>query len=288
MNAPAAVLVGVRDRAPALERAGAGRVELANVCGRTAVVRRFAGSPLKLLTPRSAGGCAHVVASTYGGGLLAGDQISLTVRAGDGTRCVLGTQASTKVYRSDGRTSAQSLDAEVSGRAVLAVVPDPVTCFAGARYRQRQRFRLAARASLLLVDWFTSGRVARGERWAFERYEARTWVDLDGRPVTRDALVLDASDGPVDAPHRAGRFDCLASVFVLGPAFDHAAAEVLQRVAGTPVQRRADLVAIASPVDGGALLRAAGGSAEPVGRLLTELLAPAWDALGDEPWSRKW
>src|SRR5689334_15073270 len=82
--------------------AGNGTVEFARVGESTAVVRRLARSPLKLLTPRGPGRAAHVVTSTYGGGLLPGDDIRIDVVAGVGSRAILGTQASTKVYRSEG------------------------------------------------------------------------------------------------------------------------------------------------------------------------------------------
>ena len=285
-----AALRRVRADAPRpIAQAGVGEIVLARVAGRTALVRRFASSPLKLLTPRASIGAAHVVASTYGGGLLPGDCVDLCVTVGEGARCVLGTQASTKVYRShDGRTSHQSVDADVGAGAVLAVAPDPVTCFAGARFEQRQHYRLGSTASLLLIDWFTSGRVARGERWAMGSYVSETRIDVDGRCVARDALRLDPSDGPVGAVHRTGRFDCFATVFLVGPAFDVAAAALVERVGRTAVRRRAALVAAVSPLASGAVLRVAGCAAEAVGRFLGDALGPAWERLGDDPWARKW
>ena len=266
---------------------GTGEVELALVANRTAIVRRMAHSPLKLLTPRGAGDCAHVVTSTYGGGLLAGDAISLRVRAGHGTRCVLGTQASTKVYGGGDDTSRQSLEADVGGGATLAVAPDPVTCFAGSRYEQCQAFRLAATASLLLIDWLTSGRAARGERWAFGRYRTDTRIDIDGSCAARDATLLEA-DGATTVAERMGRFDCIASAFLLGPVFRSAASTLMETIGKTTVSRRAALVASASPLRDGAILRVAGGAAEQVGRFISRCLAPAWAALGEDPWSRKW
>jgi urease accessory protein len=268
---------------------GAGHIELAQVSGATAVIRRLASSPLKLLTPRGHNGTAHVVTSTYGGGLLAGDNIALRLAAGPNTRCLLGTQASTKVYRStDGRPGRQSIDAIVAAGAVLVVAPDPVTCFAGARYAQRQHFRLDGGASLLLIDWITSGRVARGERWAFDHYRSDTRVDVGGSCVARDALLLDPRHGPIDAPHRMGRFECLANVYLLGPAFAEAASGFLARVGRMPVQKRAPLIVTASPLKDGAVVRVAGGAAETVGRFLGQQLAPAWAPLGQDPWLNKW
>ena len=276
----------------ASDDAGAGEVEFARVGSTTAVVRRLARSPLKLLTPHGPGAAAHVVTSTYGGGLLPGDDIRLGVVASEGTRAVLGTQASTKVYRSEhGAAARQSLRATVARDAVLAVLPDPVTCFAGARYEQRQRFDLDSGASLLLVDWITAGRVACGERWAMRRYVADTRVNVHGSCVARDALRLDPDDGPIDAPHRAGRFDCLATVMLVGEAFSPAAADVLRRVNAVPLRRRVGLLASGGGLPSGypgVVVRAAGGTAEAVGRFLRELLAAAWEMLGEDPWARRW
>jgi urease accessory protein len=163
-----------------------------------------------------------------------------------------------------------------------------VTCFAGARYEQRQTFGLSAGGSLLLVDWLTSGRVARGERWAFARYRTDTRIRIDGRLIAHDALLLDPRDGPIDAPHRMGRFDCLAVAFVIGPALSPAAAEAIDRVGGMRLSRRAGLFAVASPVGDGAIIRVVGGGAEPVGQVLRSLLAWAFEVAGGDPWTRKW
>ena len=171
------------------------------------------------------------------------------------------------------------------------IVPDPVTCFAGARYEQCQRFELERGASLLLMDWLTAGRAACGERWAMRRYQADTRVSVAGRCVAHDALRLDPDDGPIDAPHRAGRFDCFATVLLVGPAFEAAGADVARRVNAVPLRRRAGLLVSAGPLPSGfpgAVLRIAGGGAEAVGRFASELLAAAWEALGKDPRAGRW
>ena len=54
-------------------------------------------------------------------------------------------------------------------------LPDPVICFASSTYRQTQRFDLAESASLVLLDWMSSGRRESGEH----RREPR--IRRDGR-----------------------------------------------------------------------------------------------------------
>src|SRR5262245_15454621 len=140
-------------------------------CGpHTVLTRSFARNPLKLFATHAAPRACWVYSSSLGGGLVGGDTIRLRVDVDADARALLATQASTKVYRSLRRTS-HELTASVASGALLTVLPDPVVCFAGADFVQTQEYELSRSASLVMVDWFTSGRHASGERWAFKRYE---------------------------------------------------------------------------------------------------------------------
>jgi urease accessory protein len=255
------------------------------VGGRTAVVRRRAETPLTILTPRHAGTAGWACASSHGGGLLSGDSVAASIDVRAGARAAFVTQASTKIH--PGRRGArQSLDAAVAAGALLVVAPDPVVCYAGARYAQRQEFDLAPTASLVVVDWLTSGRAARGERWRFESYESRLAVRRGGAELLRDATLLDGESGPL--AERLGRFDVVALALAVGPLLGAGAGRLLEETARRPTARRAPLVVSAAPVGAdGALLRLAAESFEDAARELRRALAFAWDALGDDPWSSR-
>ena len=160
--------------------------------------------------------------------------------------------------------------------------------FAGSSYRQRQEFHLAKDAALALVDWFTSGRVARGERWAFEHFQSRNDVFLDGRRIFVDSLVLNSNDGPLESPHRTGRFNCFAMMLLIGEPLRKMAAELMAEISSRPVERNSTLLCSASPVQDGAVLRVAGEDAESVSHELKHHLKSLAELLGDDPWSRKW
>lgn len=279
------------DRRPQTpSRAGHGAVELRCVGGRTVVTRVWACSPLKLLNPRASGSGAWIFSSTLGGGLVAGDDIALDMSVGPGCSCLLGTQSVTKVYRSaDGRDSGQMLNVALGNDAICVVAPHPVTCFAHSRFVQRQRIEMRSSSSLVLIDWLTSGRHAAGERWAFDRYDSRTDVLIDGRHVFRDAMLLSNDSGPIDAPHRTGGFDCFAYAVVLGDAFGSGAQASLQRIQQEPIATdpNAPLIFAGSPLrDGGAVFRAAGAGSEIVGRWLLEQLSFVGQTPGCRSWSR--
>src|SRR6516225_8583049 len=79
--------------------AGAGHLQIELSAGQSAATSVRANSPLKILVPKPRGPSVWACLSSFGGGLVPGDEISMALTLGDQTRCCLSTQASTKVYR---------------------------------------------------------------------------------------------------------------------------------------------------------------------------------------------
>src|SRR4029078_9252933 len=84
-----------------IERAppGTGILDIAWVERRSVVRRAYDTSPLRWLTPRNHGPAAWVYTSSYGGGLVGGDHLCLTISIGAGASAFVSSQASTKGYR---------------------------------------------------------------------------------------------------------------------------------------------------------------------------------------------
>jgi urease accessory protein len=269
--------------------AGLATLEVSLVAGKSAVTSAFAASPMKLLAPVARGPSVWACTSSFGGGLVAGDQTRLEMRLGKNARCFLGTQASTKIYRNPGlRACGHVSTVMLEENSFLVFAPDPIQPFAHSSYAQRQEFRLAPGAGLVLVDWFSSGRAARGEHWAFHRFQSRNDVFLAGERIFVDSISLDATAGWLPSPHVTGGFECFAMLLMVGEPVQKAAVDLLAECSKLPVQRGAKLIASASPVPQGAVLRVAGEGPEGVGRELHRQLKFATALLGDDPWARKW
>lgn len=240
---------------------------------------------MKLLTPVARGKSVWAYTSSFGGGLVAGDQTQLSIKIGDGARCFLGTQSSTKVYRNPAALPCEhTTHATVAEEALLVFAPEPVQAFADSHYTQRQEFHLAPTAGLVLLDWFSSGRAARGERWAFKHLESRNDIFVGGERALVDPILLNSDE----LAERMGRFNCLATLLLIGQPLKAASDTLLQQIAARPVEKRATLTTSTSPVRGGALLRVAGEEVEAVRRELSGHLTFLRDILGDDPWARKW
>lgn len=266
-------------------QAGQAMLEVALVFGESTVTSAFASSPMKMLTPVSRGKSAWAYTSSFGGGLVAGDQTRLEITVGSGARCFLGTQSSTKVYRNPaGLPCSHTTRAALDRDALLVFAPEPVQAFAESHYTQRQEFHLADGAGLVLLDWFTSGRAARGERWQFAHFESRNDVFINGDRAFVDPILL----GSTAVAERMSRFNCLATLLFIGAPVKPAAEALLKDIAGRPVERQAATVCSASPVRNGALLRMAGEAVEAVRHEIQKQLTFLQVHLGDDPWARKW
>jgi urease accessory protein len=265
------------------------RLEVKVVSGQSTVTSACASNPLQLRLPRSRGPSVWAWLGSFGGGLVAGDQTSLDLRLGPGSRCFVTTQALTKVYRNPRlRPCSHCLCATLEEGSLLVLAPEPVQAFADSTYSQRQEFHLQPSAGLVLMDWFCSGRAARGERWTFTCLQSRNEIFLGGERILLDSLLLDAAQGPLRSAHRMGRFNCLALVVVMGDSLAPHAAQLLADAAAQPVAAKAPLLVSASPSRHGALLRVAGESVEEVSREIQRCLGFVPELLHDDPWSRKW
>jgi urease accessory protein len=159
-------------------------------------------------------------------------------------------------------------------------------CFRGASFRQTAAYRLTAAASLVAIDAWTAGRVARGERWAFDELTTSIELSIGGQIVLRDATLLSRAHGPLDV--RLAPFAAFATVVLAGPMLSRALVEVRRLVDRCPPERGEALVS-ESGWPWGSIVRVAARSSEELTELLRALLGESVTLLlGDDPFARRW
>jgi urease accessory protein len=221
--------------------------------------------------------------------MLAGDQTTLKVHIDREARCFLSTQSATKIYRNPTRLPcSHELHVTLESGALLVLAPDAVQCFTDSIYHQRQHFDLAATSNLILIDWLSGGRTACGERWSFVSYSSSNVIRREGRVVLLDPLRLDSSHAALAHQFRSGRYNCFATVVVLGRHLEPQTQQILKTINEAPVTRQSDLVFSASPLAEGVLVRLAGVRIEEVGHAIHQSLRFVKDLIQDDFWSRKW
>lgn len=268
---------------------GAGRLEVRRVDGCSAVTAVRSRSPLRLLTPRPRGMSAWAFLSSFGGGMVAGDETSLKITIGPGARCFVGTQSSTKIYRNPLRRPCNhSVHATVDVDGLLVLLPEPVQAFADSSYEQMQTVQLSEGAGLVLLDWCSAGRSARGERWAFRRIRSRTEVYQARELAVMDSLLLDSSRPGARQTAGLTGVNCLGVLILLGAPMRALARRVVDAVRSSPIKRGGALLVSASPLRDGAIIRVAAEETEQAGAWIRSWLTDLADLLGDDPFSRKW
>ena len=152
-------------------------------------------------------GMPEVQITNPSGGILGGDFLEVNVDVSPGSSATVLTQAANKAYR--GEEASQTAVFRVGGGAFLEYLPHHLIPYAGSNYRQETTFHLAGDAALFAWDAFSAGRVARGERFAFDRLRSRTNVFREGVPEVIDGLDLAGGDEPF------GGYSYTAAAYVL-------------------------------------------------------------------------
>lgn len=167
------------------------------VGARTVIARRRHSGPL--LVQRAFyepdGGC-QVYLIHPPGGVVAGDQLALTVDLQPESRTLITTPAATKIYASTAAYSLLTQECVVADGAVLELLPQETILYDGARARASTRVRLGERAQFVGWDVLSLGRDERGfvqgdfvQRWQLERQGRLLWSErsalVGGSPLLR-------------------------------------------------------------------------------------------------------
>lgn len=247
-------------------KAGHGEIEIRSIGKASSIATLSSSYPLRLISPPGRGHAraAIVFSLSFGGGLVAGDYVDLRVRVQSKARLALLTQGSTKVYKSPSREvcTEQRLTATVSEGAALVLLPDPVQPFKASSYKQNQAVYMHPQhSSLVLLDWVSAGRTARGEAWDFFQWRGRNEVwSLAGdtsststsnnnnnnsndnsareRLLLRDNLVLDdlSPVGATTSNYRDAMDDLgvFGTLIIRGPVFHKLGRSFMQEFEGLP------------------------------------------------------
>ncbi|KAI1126074.1 UreD urease accessory protein-domain-containing protein [Nemania abortiva] len=185
---------------------GEGRIIVDILPNHTSTLRHISYQyPLKLISPSPKVDQASVLVFllSYGGGLVGGDQVNLSIEVQSGAKLSIVTQGHTKVFQSVSPdvVTRQKLRVNIEKDAALCLLPDPVQPFENSIYEQIQVFNVAVGASLCLLDWVTHGRSARGENWSLTRWIGRNeiWAPDIANPsksrlLVRDNIILDSKE----------------------------------------------------------------------------------------------
>lgn len=200
--------------------------------------------------PKDKQGHQHLIHTlyvlTFGGGIVAGDKITLNITLEPSTRLILLTQGSTKIFKSPSRhiLSRQDMRVLIGPGAGLCYLPDPVQPFERSAFEQEMVYDMLPagtgqgrekRGSICVLDWLSCGRAARGENWHFWQYGSKNEIylvseaeqsqkeqDRKRRLLLRDNLRLDVGHEEQHVGSIANRMEGMhvfGTLLLYGPLF---------------------------------------------------------------------
>jgi urease accessory protein len=189
--------------------------------GRSVLVRCRNRLPLQAFAPLDLeDGTAYLMLLNPTGGLVGGDSLTTRIVQSSRTQVYLTTPSATRVYRSAGQPAVANVEIRLGEGASLEYMPDHVIPHAGSIFCQSLRLEMAPRSRAIVWDALAAGRLAGGERWAFDRLDSRTEIMLGTRP----ALISRNLIRPLaQFPQRLGvmaEFNYAASLVLIAEAFD--------------------------------------------------------------------
>ncbi|WP_019507140.1 urease accessory protein UreD [Pleurocapsa sp. PCC 7319] len=132
-------------------------------------------------------------------GLLAGDELNISLQLAANSQLYLTDQAATKVHPMPEINSKASVNSQiiVNANASLELVPEPIILYSESALEQNTTINLDSTARLFLTEIILPGRLAKQEYYDFDYYFNRLQVtDLKGTLLFTDAMRLMGKENP--------------------------------------------------------------------------------------------
>ena len=191
-------------------------IEIAKVGNKDKLISAKSCQPLKILNPESTGG-AYIVLSNFGGGLVASDHIAIRLYAHKNSAFLLTTQSNSRIYKTfDNKQCVQELDGYLEKDSFGVFFPDPTVPHKDSVYKQVQNWTLEKNATLLYLDWFSSGRVEISEDFKFKRFETMLQIIYERKLVVNEQLLLEPYQAQMKSLGVFGNFNYLICGWMVG------------------------------------------------------------------------
>ena len=149
--------------------------------------------------------CAHCYLLHPPGGLVTGDQLSITVQAESGSHALITTPGAGRVYkaREQSGVQTQSIHLKVEEHACLEWLPLETILFPNAQARLHTRIDLAERAKVITWDITCFGLPANGIEFSQGSVQQSLQIWSQGRIQLNERLVMDLNQAQSSGSSRS-------------------------------------------------------------------------------------
>jgi urease accessory protein len=168
-------------------------IKFANRFNKTLLVHRDHKGPLTVQRPfYPEGNVCHVYLLHPPGGIVGGDELTISINAEFNSHALITTPAAGKFYRSDGLWASQKINIEVAEGAVVEWLPQETIIYEGAHLKSTININLADSARFIAWEILSLGRPASGEGFDYGAVDLNWQIRCEQRPLFLERLRLDA------------------------------------------------------------------------------------------------
>jgi urease accessory protein len=169
----------------------------------------------KALYPEGPSPC-HAIIIHPPGGIAGGDRLEIIVRSRAQSHGLVTNPSATKWYGTDSMVSAsQWIDIHLEGK--FEWLPQETIVFNQAQVRSDICVRASGEGAMIGWDHLIFGRHASGETFATGNFNQTLRIELDGKEVWRDKLVLKGNDTLFASPIGLRGHHALATIWAVLP-----------------------------------------------------------------------
>ena len=129
--------------------------------------------PAKFIAPESHASGVLCFISSYGGGMLGGDKVSINIEVGMNSGLILLPQANSRAYtNTEGKTARQDMNIKILKGGRFIFNADPLVLHEKSKFMQNTNLFLNENSGAILIDWFSIGRSENGEKFLFSDYSS--------------------------------------------------------------------------------------------------------------------
>jgi urease accessory protein len=190
----------------------------ADDAGTTRLVERSHFGPLRIQKPLypEGGEVCHAIVVHPPGGVVGGDELTITASARPDAKALITTPGAAKWYKANGLASRQDVHIEIAANASLEWLPQETIFFNAAQVRLHNTVSLAADAAYIGSEILCFGRTASGESFSAGRIEQRTSIRHGGKLVWFEQGALSGAGSSMTSPiGLAGKTVC-ATLLAVG------------------------------------------------------------------------
>ncbi len=184
----------------------------------TRLIERTHYGPLRVQKPLYPEGpeVCHAIVVHPPGGVVGGDWLAITARAGERAQALLTSPGAAKWYKANAQVSQQQVALTIEAGATLEWLPQETIFFDAAQIRLQHDVVMAADAGYIGSEILCFGRTAAGESFSTGRIGQRTSIRRGGRLLWFEQGAILAPSASTSGPLGLGGKTVCATLIAVG------------------------------------------------------------------------